>query len=115
MPPGQGAPEYPAFHAGGRVRGFQFYSLKYIRSGAPFFEADAMYTYPWYSTIIGLIVLINCIEMIYIRVAVEKISTFPFFKFRPRVTGQDRLVALWKKIGCAGLKKAKYHAPFYLK
>ena len=75
---------------------FQFYSWEYIMLNSPFYMPDAFHTYVWYNTIIGIIVLINCIEMLYIKVAVSRLNRFPYIKFRHRVTGQDRLSMLWR-------------------
>ena len=87
---------------------FQFYSLKYIRAGSSFFEPDALHTYFWFSAIIGIIVLINIFEMVYILVAVAKTDHFPYFKLRHRVTGQDRLSMLWRMCDCKSLKKEEF-------
>lgn len=84
---------------------FQFYSLQYITRSSPYYEPDACHTYFYYTIIIGFIVLINCIELIYIQVAVDRTSRFPYFEFRKRITGQDRLSMLWRAINCHDKKK----------
>ena len=84
---------------------FQFYSLPFIRAGSPLHEVGAMHSYIWFSTMIGIIVLINFLEMLYIWVAVSASSSFPFFKLRHRVSGQDRLAMLWQKFDCSGYKR----------
>jgi hypothetical protein len=87
---------------------FQFYSFHYIFKYSPFYESSAFTDYRWYNTIIGLIVMINCLELLYIRVAVDRIKGFPYVKFRKRVTGQDRLSKVWMILGCSGLKTPEY-------
>ncbi|NQT69435.1 MAG: hypothetical protein HQ552_07615 [Desulfobacteraceae bacterium] len=87
---------------------FQFYSFHYIFISAPLYELGAFTDYVWYNTIIGFIVMINCLELLYIRVAVEKTEGFPFFKIRPRVTGRDRLSKVWMIMGCSKLKTPEY-------
>ena len=87
---------------------FQFYSWQYVFQAAPFYEPDAMHSYKMFNAIIGVILLINCFEMVYIRVAVDRRKRFPFFTMRKRVTGQDRLSMLWRKFKCSELKNEKY-------
>ncbi|MFC1524135.1 hypothetical protein ACFL6N_05020 [Thermodesulfobacteriota bacterium] len=87
---------------------FHFYSLKYILETSPYFEPDALHTYICFSILIGIIVLINGFEMFYIVVAISISSRFPFFNFRRRVTGQDRLSMLWRKFNCHALKSPQY-------
>ncbi len=84
---------------------FQFYSRPYIDPASPLFENDASHAYFWFNIIIGIIVLINCSELIYILVSWEIGSSFPFFMIRKRVTGQERLAILWKQFNCAEKKK----------
>lgn len=83
---------------------FQYYSLPYVFSHSPYFTQDAMHTYLCFSLLIGTIVLINCFQLIYIQAAIERIETFPFFKIRKRVTGQDRLSMLWRSMECHQMK-----------
>lgn len=85
---------------------FQFYSLQYIDRSSPSYEPDAFHTYLSFNTIIAFILLINCIELVYIQVALERTSRFPFFRFRKRVTGQDRLYMLWCAFHCHDRKKS---------
>lgn len=87
---------------------FQFYSLKYITVGSPYHEPDAFNTYIYFNIIIGFIVLINAIELIFISVAIKRTSQFPYFKFRKRVTGQDRLSMLWCALHCNDKKKKDF-------
>jgi hypothetical protein len=55
---------------------------------------------------IGVIVLINFLEMLYVWVAVSPSSSFPYFRLRHRVSGQDRLAMLWRKFDCSQYKRA---------
>jgi len=87
---------------------FQFYSFHYIFISSSLYEPGAFTDYVWYNTIIGFIVMINCLELLYIRVAVDKTEGFPFFKIRPRVTGRDRLSKVWMILGCSKLKAPEY-------
>ena len=83
---------------------FQFYSFQFICKTSPLYEPGALHTYIWFCTMIGIIVLINFFEMLYIWVAFSRSKRFPFFRLRHRVSGQDRLAMLWKKFGCAKYK-----------
>lgn len=87
---------------------FQLYSFNYIFSFSSHYEPGAFIDYVWYNTIIGLIVMINCLELLYIRVAVERTEKFPYFFIRPRVTGMDRLSKVWMIVGCSKLKTPEY-------
>jgi len=83
---------------------FQAYSFPFAFASEPFFRPEYWHTYKYYSLIIGFIVLINCFEMLYIRIAVEPIRRFPFIRLRHRVTGQERIAELWCLFGCHKLK-----------
>jgi uncharacterized membrane protein len=87
---------------------FQFYSWKYYEPGSPFYHPDAYHSYFWFSVIIGIIVMINCLEMLYIRVGLERSRNFPYFRFRKRVTGQERLYMIWELLECHRLKGPEY-------
>ena len=87
---------------------FQIYSFYFIFETSPFYDPSAFSEYIWFSILIGFIVLINCLELLYIRVAVDRIEKFPFFKFRPRVSGQQRLSKVWMVLGCSKLKTPEY-------
>lgn len=87
---------------------FQIYSLQYILKTSPLYEAGALRTYLCFNSIIGSIVMINCLELIYIRVACEKTERFPYFTFRKRIQGQERLSKVWMILGCSKLKKPEY-------
>jgi hypothetical protein len=87
---------------------FQLYSFNYIFETSPFYEPGAYIDYIWYNTIIGFIVMINCLELLYIRVAVDRTKKFPYFRIRPRVTGEDRLSKVWMIVGCSKLKVPDY-------
>jgi hypothetical protein len=87
---------------------FQIYSFRYIFPSSPLYQPGAFTDYLWFNTIIGFIVMINCLELLYIRVAVDRIKKFPFFKIRQRVTGQDRLSKIWMILGCSKLKTPEY-------
>lgn len=89
---------------------FHWYSYGYIHPHSPYFEADAFHSYIGFSTIIGIIVLINCIELIYIRAAWTRTARFPFLSLRHRVTGQDRVSELWRLLNCPALKQASFNA-----
>lgn len=52
--------------------------------------------------------MINCLELLYIRIAVDKTEGFPFFKIRPRVTSKDRLSKVWMILGCSKLKTPEH-------
>lgn len=87
---------------------FQFCSFSYIFTSSSLYEPGAFTDYVWYNTIIGVIVMINCLELLYIRIAVDKTEGFPFFKIRPRVTSKDRLSKVWMTLGCSKLKIPEY-------
>jgi hypothetical protein len=87
---------------------FQIYSFCYIFQSSPLYQPGAFTEYIWFNTIIGFIVMINCLELLYIRVAVDRTEKFPFFKVRQRVTGQDRLSKIWMILGCSKLKTPEY-------
>jgi hypothetical protein len=52
--------------------------------------------------------MINCLEMLYIRIGVERSRNFPYFRFRKRVTGQERLYMIWELLECHRLKGPGY-------
>jgi hypothetical protein len=83
---------------------FQFYSLQFVRESSALYEPGAIHTYTWFCTMIGLIVFINFLEMLYIWIAVSPSKSFPFFRLRHRVSGQDRLAMLWQKLDCPAHK-----------
>ena len=87
---------------------FQIYSFCYIFPSSSLYQPGAFTDYLWFNTIIGFIVMINCLELLYIRVAVDRTEKFPFFKIRQRVTGQDRLSKIWMILGCSKLKTPEY-------
>jgi len=87
---------------------FQIYSFCYIFKSSPLYEPGAVTDYIWFNTIIGLIVMINCLELLYIRIAFDRTENFPFFRIRKRVTGQDRLSKVWMILGCSKLKTSEY-------
>jgi predicted nucleic acid-binding Zn ribbon protein len=89
---------------------FQFYSFKYINEASPFYQPDSYHTYFWFSAIIGIIILINCLEMLYINVGMERVEKFPYFRFRKRVTGQERLFMVWQLLDCHNLKITEHQA-----
>jgi hypothetical protein len=88
---------------------FQIYSFCYIFKCSSLYQPGAFTDYLWFNTIIGFIVMINCLELLYIRVAVDRIEKFPFIKIRQRVTGQDRLSKIWMILGCSKLKTPEYN------
>ena len=83
---------------------FQLYSLPFCDPGSPVYTPAAYHNYFWFSVIIGVIVLINCCEMLYIRVGLTRLAHFPFFTLRRRVTGQERLYMIWELLDCDSLK-----------
>jgi hypothetical protein len=83
---------------------FHFYSIKYFWPTSPLREVGAFHTYFWYSLIISIILLINCLEIMYIVFTLDTTDRFPFLKLRRRVTAQDRLSMIWQHYGCPGLK-----------
>ena len=87
---------------------FQIYSFCYIFQSSSLYQPGAFTDYIWFNTIIGFIVMINCLELLYIRVAVDRTEKFPFFRIRQRVTGQDRLSKIWMILGCSKLKTPEY-------
>ena len=88
---------------------FQFYSLSYIYPSSPLYEPGAFHSYRWFNTGIGIIVIINCLEILYMRVTVELLDKFPYIKLRPRVEGRERLAILWRLHDCAGAKRPEYN------
>jgi hypothetical protein len=87
---------------------FQIYSFCYIFRSSSLYQPGAFTEYIWFNTIIGFIVMINCLELLYIRVAVDRTEKFPFFRLRHRVTGQDRLSKIWMILECSKLKTPEY-------
>ncbi|MEA1949405.1 MAG: hypothetical protein U9N83_19160 [Thermodesulfobacteriota bacterium] len=87
---------------------FQIYSFCHILKSSSLYQPGAFTEYVWFNTIIGFIVMINCLELLYIRVAVDRTEKFPFFRIRPRVTGQERLSKIWMLLGCSKLKTPEY-------
>jgi hypothetical protein len=87
---------------------FQIYSLCYIFQSSLLYEPGVFTEYVWFNTIIGFIVMINCLELLYIRVAVDRTEKFPFIRIRHRVTGQERLSKIWMILGCSKLKTPEY-------
>jgi len=87
---------------------FEIYSFYYIFKSSRLYEPGAFTDYVWFNTIIGLIVMINCLELLYIRVVVDKTKKFPFFRIRKRVSGQERLSKVWMVLGCSKLKVPEY-------
>ena len=87
---------------------FEIYSFYYIFKSSRLYEPGAFTDYVWFNTIIGFIVMINCLELMYIRVAVDRTDRFPFFRIRKRVTDQDRLSKVWMVLGCSKLKTPEY-------
>lgn len=87
---------------------FQIYSFHFIFTTSSHYDPGAFTDYVWYNTIIGFIVMMNCLELLYIRVAIEKTERFPYFLVRPRVTGMDRLSKVWMILGCSELKTPEY-------
>ena len=87
---------------------FQIYSFCYIFPSFFLYQPGALTDYLWFNTIIGFIVMINCLELLYIRVAVDRTEKFPFIRIRHRVTGQERLSKIWMILGCSKLKTPEY-------
>ena len=87
---------------------FQIYSFYFIFRSSPLYDPSAFIEYVWFNTLIGFIVMINCMELLYIRIAVDRIKNFPFIKIRPKVTGQERLSKVWMVLGCSKLKTPEY-------
>ena len=88
---------------------FHCYSFKYVCADSPFYEPDAFHTYLWFSVIIGVIILINGLEILYIIFAVRRIKGFPFFKIRNKEGAHDRLSMIWQVIECSKLKLPEYN------
>lgn len=88
---------------------FQFYSHRFTDSASPFFHPGAFHSYRWYNTAIGVIVLINCVEILYMRVKAEYIGRFPYIKLRPRVESRQRLAELWRLHQCPKAKKPEFN------
>jgi hypothetical protein len=88
---------------------FQFYSFGFIDPASSLYERNAFHTYLWFNTGIGVIVIINCLEILYMRVTGEWLDTFPYLKIRPRVEGRARLAMLWRLHDCPGVKKPEFN------
>ncbi|MDH3392942.1 MAG: hypothetical protein OEL66_02970 [Desulfobulbaceae bacterium] len=88
---------------------FHWYSYGYIHPDSLYFEPDAFHNYIGFSTIIGIIVLINCIELLYVGLAWGRKSSFPYWRLRHRVSGQDRVSELWQLANCPALKKEAFN------
>jgi hypothetical protein len=63
------------------------------------YQEDAFHIYIWFTIIIGIL---------YIWFAIEKTSKFPYFKFRLRVTGQERLSMIWRVLDCSCAKRPEF-------
>lgn len=87
---------------------FHLYSYRFIHPASSTFEPDALHSYIWFSTIIGAIVLINCLELLYIQIAWAVSFDFPFLRFRHRVTGRDRVSELWRLFDCPARKGERF-------
>jgi hypothetical protein len=87
---------------------FQFYSLAYINPASRLYDLDAFHSYLWYNSGVGIIVIINCLEILYMRVTVERSARFPYIRLRPRVESRDRLALLWRLHDCPGAKRPEY-------
>jgi hypothetical protein len=88
---------------------FQFYSYRFIDPESPLYQPGAFHSYRWYNTAIGVIVIINCVEIIYMRVKAEYLGQFPYIKLRPRVESRQRLAELWRLHQCPKAKKPEFH------
>ena len=88
---------------------FQFYSYPFINSKSPFYHPGALHSYRWYNTAIGIIVIINCVEILYMRTTAEVTRRFPYIKLRPRVEGRQRLAELWHLHECPKAKKPEFN------
>ena len=88
---------------------FQFYSYRFIDVRSSFYHPAAFHSYRWYNTAIGAIVIINCLEILYMRVTAELSKSFPYIKLRPRVEGRQRLAELWRLHECPKAKKPEFN------
>ena len=88
---------------------FQFYSLRFTDPTSPIYQAGAFHSYRWYNAAIGAIVIINCLEILYMRVTADLSRKFPYIKLRPRVEGRARLAELWRLHDCPGVKKPEFN------
>ena len=83
----------------------QGYSRQYISPASPFYSPEHVDTWLIFTAITGLILLINCVEVIYIQLAVQVRYSFPFLRLRRRVTAQQRLSMIWQALGCPACKE----------
>ncbi len=88
---------------------FQFYSYQFLCSESSYYDPLVFKEYICFTIIMGIIVIINGLELVYIQVAFTKISHFPFLKLRRRVTGQDRLSKVWMLLECSKAKEPEYN------
>jgi hypothetical protein len=88
---------------------FQFYSYGFIHPESPLYQPGALHSYRWYNTAIGVIVIINCVEILYMRVTAKLSKSFPYIKLRPRVEGRQRLAELWRLHECPRAKKPEFN------
>ncbi len=88
---------------------FQYYSYQFLKPGTAVSDPLIFKEYLCFTAIMGIIVIINGLELIYIQVAVMRTSRFPFFKLRRRVTGQDRLSKVWMLLECSKIKDPEYN------
>jgi hypothetical protein len=88
---------------------FQFYSYRFIDPRSAFYHPGAFHSYRWYNTAIGIIVIINCVEILYMRVTAQLSKRFPYIKLRPRVEGRQRLAELWRLHECPKAKKPEFN------
>lgn len=89
--------------------GFQLYSMPYIDPQSPSFQHDARSTWLVFTVIIGALVLVNVLEMIYIRTAFIFRWKYPFLQARRRVTGRQRLSMIWQALECPARKIASFN------
>jgi len=88
---------------------FQFYSYRFIDPASAIYQPGAFHSYRWYNAAIGAIVIINCLEILYMRVTTEMLGRFPYVKIRPRVESRERLAILWRLHDCPGAKKPEFN------
>lgn len=88
---------------------FQFYSYRFVDPGSAFYSPGAFHSYRWYNTAIGVIVIINCVEILYMRVTAQLSKRFPYIKVRPRVESRQRLAELWRLHECPKAKKSEFN------
>lgn len=89
---------------------FQAYSLRFADPRSHLYETGAFDNYVFFNTAIGVIVIASCLEILYMRLTINRLDRFPYIKVRKRVEGKDRLAMMWQMLYCRCSKRPEYDA-----